>query len=337
VLRQWFGAMVLILLLPWEAAGAETPPRSLALAVAPVGNAWRAALLQSWEQTAEAAVRDGQVAAAPVHIAKDNTLAAEAAQLAALIAEHPSAIVIDAGAPDALNPLVRQACDAGIVVVSFDGIVTEPCAYRVQYDFHQLGALEFDYLATRLPSGGRLLELRGASSTDLDDSIHDGVAVAVAARPGFRIVAQVHGNWRRGDARRNINSVISVLPPVDAVLTQGGEALGVADAFADSDRPMPIVILGNRAEELAWWKTQRDAGGYQTLSIAPSPGIASLAFRIAQMVLDGDDVPHDVAAPFLTVEAGDLDRALATARATGFYSRDYTRADAEQAVAASRP
>jgi ribose transport system substrate-binding protein len=340
VLRLWFGAMVLMLAplaFGARAEAAESPPRTLALALAPVGNAWRAALLGSWERTAAGAIRDGRVAEAPMHLAKANTIAAEAAQLTALIATHPSAIVIDAGSPQALNPIVRQACDAGIVVVSFDGIVTEPCAYRVQYDFHKLGAMELDYVATRLPSGGRLLEMRGASSTDLDDTIHDGIAAAVAAKPRFQTVAQVHGNWRRGDAKRNVGSVISVLPAIDAVLTQGGEALGVADAFIGSDRPMPIIILGNRADELAWWKAQRDADGYQTLSIAPSPGIASLAFRIAQMVLDGTDVPHDVTAPFLTVESGDLDQALETAQDGGFYSRDYTRADAEQAVAATRP
>lgn len=30
--------------------------------------------------------------------------------------------------PDALNGAVKEACDAGVIVVSFDGIVTEPCA-----------------------------------------------------------------------------------------------------------------------------------------------------------------------------------------------------------------
>jgi ribose transport system substrate-binding protein len=96
---------------------------------------------------------------------------------------------------------------------------------------------------------------------------------------------------------------------------------------------MPTIILGNRAAELAWWKQRRDADGYRTLSVGPSPGIASLAFWIAELILDGADVPHDVTAPFLTVEDGDLDRALAATPAGGFYSRDYTRADAEQAAA----
>lgn len=92
---------------------------------------------------------------------------------------------------------------------------------------------------------------------------------------------------------------------------------------------MPTIILGNRAEELAWWKQRRDADGYRTLSVAPSPAIAGLAFWIAELILDGADVPHDLTAPFLAVEDGDLDRALAAATG-GFYSRDYTQADAEQ-------
>jgi ribose transport system substrate-binding protein len=271
-----------------------------------------------------------------MRIASADTIAAEAAQMTALIAEHPAAIVIDAGSPETLNPVVRQACDAGIVVLSFDGIVTEPCAYRLQYDFKALAATEVDALAACLPSGGNLLEVRGLSGTDLDDAIHDGAATALAAHPRLRIVAAVHGNWRRSDARRNTGSVLPVLPRIDGVIVQGGDALGVADAIAAAGRPMPTIILSNRAEELAWWKARREADGYQTLSVAPPPGIASLAFWIAQMILDGEDVPHDVTAPLLTIGPGDLDQALAATADGGFASRDYTRADAEAAVAASR-
>jgi len=341
VLRRWFGAAALLLaqaaLLAGPTGAAETTPRTVALALAPVGNAWRTAMIESWQRTSAAAIRDGAVAAAPVHMALGNTIANEAAQLTALIAEHPAAIVLDAGSPQALNPIVRSACDAGIVVVSFDGIVTEPCAYRVQFDFRKLGAIETDYLAQRFPNGGNLLEMRGLGNTDLDQAIDDGVAAGIAARPALRVAGVVHGNWRRGDAMHNTASVLPVLPKIDGVVTQGGDALGVADAFAAAGRPMPVIILGNRAAELAWWKRRRDADGYQTLSVAPAPGIASLAFWVAQMVLSGTDVPHDVTAPFLTVKAGDLDQALAVTPAGGFYSRDYMRADAQQAIAASRP
>ena len=61
----------------------------------------------------------------------DQEVPTQAAQIQNLILQGYDAIVINASSPDALNGAVKQACDAGIVVVSFDGIVTEPCAYRV--------------------------------------------------------------------------------------------------------------------------------------------------------------------------------------------------------------
>ena len=42
--------------------------------------------------------------------------------------QQPDAILVDAGSATALNPTIKKACDAGIVVISFDQIVTEPCA-----------------------------------------------------------------------------------------------------------------------------------------------------------------------------------------------------------------
>ena len=50
---------------------------------------------------------------------------------------------------------------AGIVVVSFDGIVTEPCAWRIAVDFAKMGEVQVDYLAKKMPDGGNLLEIRG--------------------------------------------------------------------------------------------------------------------------------------------------------------------------------
>ncbi len=75
---------------------------------------------------------DKVVAAADVFTTADKEVPTQAAQIQNLILQGYNAIVIDAASPEALNGAVKQACDAGIVVVSFDGIVTEPCAYRVR-------------------------------------------------------------------------------------------------------------------------------------------------------------------------------------------------------------
>ena len=75
----------------------------------------------------------------------------QAAQAQNLILQGYDAIVINSASPDALNGAIKQACDAGIVVVSFDGIVTEPCAYRVVVDFKDMGKQEVEQMAKSSP------------------------------------------------------------------------------------------------------------------------------------------------------------------------------------------
>src|ERR1700737_3433692 len=88
------------------------------------------------------AVADGVVAAADVFTTADKEVPTQAAQIQNLILQGYDAIVINASSPDALNGAIKQATDAGIVVVSFDGSVTEPGAWRVVVDFKDMGKQE---------------------------------------------------------------------------------------------------------------------------------------------------------------------------------------------------
>ena len=88
-----------------------------------------------------------------------------------MILQGYDAIVLNAASPTALNGAVKEACDAGITVVSFDGIVTEPCAWRIAVDFKQMGKDEVLYLAEKMPEGGNLLEIRGLAGVFVDDEI----------------------------------------------------------------------------------------------------------------------------------------------------------------------
>ncbi len=101
--------------------------------------------------------------------------------------------MINAASPTALNAR-EEACDAGITVVSFDGVVTEPCAWRIAVDFKKMGADHLDYLATRLPEGGNLLEIRGLAGVFVDDEIHAGIEPASPSTRSSRSSASVHGD-----------------------------------------------------------------------------------------------------------------------------------------------
>jgi ribose transport system substrate-binding protein len=314
-------------------AMADTKDKKIALSNNYAGNSWRQAMLKSWDKVTKPAVEAGIVAAADAFTTSENQVTEQAAQIQNLILQGYNAIVINAASPDALNGVVKQACDAGIIVVSFDGIVTEPCAWRIAVDFKAMGASEVEYLAKKMPEGGNLLEIRGLAGVFVDDEISKGINETVAKYPQFKIVGSVHGDWAQEVAQKAVAGILPSLPEVKAVVTQGGDGYGAAQAFAAAGRPTPLIIMGNRQDELQWWKEQKDANGYETMSVSIAPGVSTLAFWVAQMILDGKEVPKDLTVPFLRIDQDNLEASLATTEKGGVANVEYTAEDAAKVVA----
>ena len=315
---------------------ADTSGKKIALSNNYAGNSWRQAMLKSWDKVTSKAVADGVVAEAPAFTTAENQVTEQAAQIQNLILQGYDAIVINAASPDALNGAVKQACDAGIIVVSFDGVVTEPCAWRIAVDFKQMGAIQLDYLAKRMPAGGNLLEIRGLAGVFVDDEISAGIHSGVAKHSQFKIVGSVHGNWAQDVAQKAVAGILPSLPEVKGVVTQGGDGYGAAQAFKAAGRPTPLIIMGNRHDELTWWKEQKDANGYETMSVSIAPGVGTLAFWVAQQILDGAEVPKDMVVPFLQIDQDNLEQNLANTEAGGVANVEYSLDDAKGVIAASK-
>ncbi len=307
---------------------ADTSGKKIAFSNNYAGNSWRQAMLKSYDAVTKKAVADGVVAAADVFTTADQEVPTQAAQIQNLILQGYDAIVINASSPDALNGAVKQACDAGIVVVSFDGIVTEPCAYRVVVDFEDMGRQEIEQMKAFHPEGGNLLEIRGLAGTSIDEAIHKGLLAGVEANPQFKIVNSVTGNWDQTTAQKAVATVLPSLPDIVGVVTQGGDGYGAAQAFAAAGKPRPTIIMGNRQDELQWWKEQKEKDGYTTWSASIAPGVSTLAFWVAQQILDGKDVPKDLVVPFLRIDQDNLEQNLENTEPGGVANVEYTQEDA---------
>src|SRR5205809_1695649 len=306
-----FTASLAALALVAGSAAADTSGKKIAFSNNYAGNSWRQAMLKSYDIVTKKAVADKVVAAADVFTTADKEVPTQAAQIQNLILQGYNAIVINAASPDALNGAIKQACDAGIVVVSFDGIVTEPCAYRVVVDFKAMGNQEVEQMAKFQPKGGNLLEIRGLAGTSIDDAIHAGILEGVKAHPQFKIVSSVTGDWDQTTAQKAVATVLPSLPDIVGVVDQGGDGYGAAQAIAAAGKPRPTIIMGNRQDELQWWKEQKAKDGYTTWSASIAPGVSTLAFWVAQQVLDGrKDITHDLLVPFLSFTQSDFEAAL---------------------------
>jgi ribose transport system substrate-binding protein len=319
-----------------NAALADTAGKRIALSNNYAGNSWRQAMLESWSKVGDKAVADGVVAAADAFTTSENQATEQAAQIQNMILQGYDAIVVNAASPTALNGAVKEACDAGITVVSFDGIVTEPCAWRIAVDFQEMGRQQVEYLASRLPDGGNLLEIRGLAGVFVDDEIHAGIEKGVKENSKFEIVGSVHGDWAQDVAQKAVAGVLPSLPDIVGVVTQGGDGYGAAQAIKAAGREMPIIVMGNRQDEMKWWAEQHNANGYETLSLSIAPGVSTLAMWVAQQVLDGADVPKDLTVPFLKVTQDTLDETLAQTPKGSVANVEYSLEDAKSVIAGAK-
>jgi ribose transport system substrate-binding protein len=315
---------------------ADTADKKIALSNNYAGNSWRQAMLTSWEKVTGEAVKAGVVAAADAFTTAENQATEQAAQIQNMILQGYDAIVINAASPTALNGAVKEACDAGVTVVSFDGIVTEPCAWRIAVDFKEMGRSQVEYLAGKLPDGGNLLEIRGLAGVFVDDEISAGIHAGVEEYPKFKIAGSVHGDWAQDVAQKAVAGILPSLPEIVGVVTQGGDGYGAAQAIAATDREMPIIVMGNREDELKWWKEQKDANGYETMSVSIAPGVSTLAFWVAQQILDGKDVSRDLVVPFLRIDQDNLEDNLANTQAGGVANVEYSQDDAVKVIEAAK-
>jgi ribose transport system substrate-binding protein len=290
------------------------------------GSSFRQVMNSSFEEIAKQAKEAGLIADYGL-VTANNNATEQAGQIQNMILEGYNAIVILAASDTALNGVVKDACDAGIVVVVFAGTVSEPCAYTANYNWDSMGLQEIEFMAEALGGKGNLLEIRGIAGDSTDQDISDALHKPLEVHPDMKIVGTVYGQWTATVAQKEVATILPSLPDVQGVITQGGDGYGAAAAFEAAGRDLPVIIMGNRQDELAWWAKQRDASGYKTMSLSATPSCSQVAFWIAQQLLAGKEVPKFVEIPLLVIKEDQLDQYLSTTPEGGVANVTYSQDD----------
>ncbi|WP_216849986.1 MULTISPECIES: ABC transporter substrate-binding protein [unclassified Acidisoma] len=312
-------------------ATGDTSKKRIALTDGFSSNSWEQSAWNAWKAVASRAVKDGVIGEQKIITGNDDP-AQQITQMQNLILEGYDAIVVDAASPTALNGTIKEACDAGIVVVIYDSLATEPCAIKVNVDYKDYGVQETHYMAQALGEKGNFLEIRGVAGSEVDIDISAGINETLKQYPNMHKVGTVYGNWDGTIAQRQVATVLPTLPQIDGVLTQGGDGYGSLQAFKAAGRKIPTIIMGNRQDELAVWKEMRDKDGYKTFSISSAPGMSTIAFWTAQQILAGKKVPNTFYVPLLAIRENTLDSWLAATPVGTAASPQYTLKDTVELI-----
>src|SRR6478736_2656453 len=139
----------------------------IALSNSFIGNKWRIEMENLFKAACQMAPYKDQVDCSIYN--SGNDVSKQTQQISNLISQHVDAIVINAASPTGLNGIIGQACARGILVVSFDNVVTAPCAAKVNTDQLKFGQVLAADLVRRIKGKGNVIMVTGVPGTFVDE------------------------------------------------------------------------------------------------------------------------------------------------------------------------
>ncbi|GAA1512069.1 sugar ABC transporter substrate-binding protein [Dactylosporangium maewongense] len=300
--RSVTALLALTLLFPVAAAcstGENSPKESkgkikIALSNSFIGNGWRVEMENVFKAACAMPPYKDQVDCSVFNAGND--VATQTRQISNLIAQGVDGIVINAASTSGLNGVVQQACDRGIVVVSFDNTVDAKCGLTVNTDQVKFGEQLAQFVVDQLKGQGNVVMVTGVAGTGADNDRNAGAKKVFDANPGIKVVATYSGMWDSATAQRQTAAQLPSLPKVDGVWVSGGTD-GVIKAFIEANRPVPVT--GGEAENgfrkyLAGVSTPKVNG----MSIGQPPFLSVISLELARAVIKGEHPKTSVTIPF---------------------------------------
>jgi ribose transport system substrate-binding protein len=284
---------------------AKEGPYLIGISNSYIGNAWRTQMLQmayAFAQTEDVAPLIEDL----VVVSTGDDVEAQIAAMDNMIALGVDAIVINAINPTSFDAVVSRATDAGIPVISFDGIVNAPEALIVNEDQVQFGGDMARDLAERMGGEGNVIMVNGVPGTSVDSDRVAGAKAVFEEYPGITILAELEGRWDSGTAQTVVADFLATQPQVDGVFVQGGSP-GVIQAFKDAgitDLP-PMAGEGENGFRMAM-----GSGEVEGISIAQTPGMIAVAMQAALELLQGRELPRVINMPLPEVTSEDIEEGV---------------------------
>src|SRR5690606_13670321 len=162
------------------------------------GNGWREEMVCAMKAQALAS---GKVE--KLNIAHRNTDAAgQLEDIRNLISAGVNAIVVNPANADGVNAAIKEATDAGIVVVAVDQAVTEPSAYILSNNQEEYAYLGAKWLFEQMGGKGAVVYMRGAAGAGADNDRDKGFKRAMAEFPDITVAQEVFTGWQQDQGKQ---------------------------------------------------------------------------------------------------------------------------------------
>ena len=247
-----------------------------------VGNGWREQMICAANAEATASGVVDEI----VLINENGGPTEQIAHIESLISQGVDAIILNPTDREALNDVLEEAIDQGIVVVAIDQAVTAEGAYVVTNDQVAYGQLGAEWLFEEMGGSGNVAYMRGIDGVPADSDRDAGFQAALANYPGISIVTEVFTDW---DGTKGGEQALEILSTqdVDGIWTSGID-LTVVDAFqAAGVDYVPVVGADNNGFIKRLIDLNGD--GLTGAAVTNPPAIGGVGMAIAIQALTGEN------------------------------------------------
>ncbi|MCF4127762.1 sugar ABC transporter substrate-binding protein [Methylobacterium sp. SyP6R] len=236
-------------------------------------------------------------------------------QINAMVQAGAKAIVVFPISPTALNQVVKNACSKGVMVIAYDGEITEPCAHNVHIDQAEAGRVTAEWLAAKLGGKGTIVAITGVPGTSIDSGRTEAAKAVFAKHPGLKIVAEAPGMWSQAVARTELSKILATQgwDKIDGLWMQVGCFTAnqmQLEAGIPADKLKPCAgegSNGGRIQMLPKGTAVEGANGAYApmgaprISYASPPYSGAYALKLVLAKLDGKEVARDTILPLPVV------------------------------------
>lgn len=297
-------AVLIIALVACSVPGTSTGPEkpfTIGISNGFVASEWRTQMISDLEAANAEYMAQGLTEALVIESA-DTDVPGQIQQMQNLINRGVDAIIINANDQAALNPIIAEASEAGIVVIAIDQEISAPEAINVVIDQTEWARISTRWLAEELGGEGDIVLIEGFVGHPANEARMAGVEEVLAGYPNINVVGRETGSWDQATGQQVMSDFLASIPNIDGVWTQDGMAFGVLQAIVTANpAEWPVVSGEARAGYMQLWKEVLDGPNpnFRSIGVVNPPGSAVSGLRVALEILQGKEVDQaKLAGPF---------------------------------------
>jgi ribose transport system substrate-binding protein len=252
------------------------------------GNGWREEMICSIKAQAEASGKVSKVVVAN----RNGGPSEQIADIRNLISAGANIIIINPSDREALNPVIKQAADKGIVVVAVDQAVSAPEAYVLTNDQVEYAKLGAKWLFDKLGGKGSVVEMRGIDGVPADADRHQGFTEALKDYPNIKVASSVFSGWAQNKTAQEMKDLLASGKEINGVWTSGIDK-AVVDAYRTAGRPF-VPVVGADNNGFIGQLVEMKGDGVTGAAVSNPPAVGAAGLGLALDVLAKKEVPHTV-------------------------------------------